>query len=336
VVVVGVILLQSTRQLTVDRKVSEISSNRAPAVISGGPAAAMRSPGTGVESTVASNTGARTAEAPQQPVREDAKAENAFLAGQRPQAPINTEAPRKTTAGELGDLALKKDKAVDAIAVPPSPANEAKPVPLAVIPSAANQINLSMSNSPSNSVMNVQNLPTQQATVQTAQAMGGGGGGGRGGGKAAGQAAGVQQAAAQQTQQANVQQATATQQATVMRQADGSQRRMALDIAAAEARPEGAADVAASKVNQAIDEARLLLEKDGKKIPSKKIGSRTFYRTANFWVDASSLAHVQASPRDIARDSKEFTDILAKEKKLTELKDAPILIYWDTANCLIR
>jgi hypothetical protein len=333
VVVVGVLLYQSTRQFTEVRGLPDIASNRAPAVASGGPAAAMRSPGSSAETALASNAVAQAPGAPQRLSEEEAKAGTQIRASRSSQARVSAEVPKKATADELGDLALQKNKAVDAVAAPPIPANEPKTVPLAAAPPPANQISLplSTSNSISNSIMNVEIPPVQQATGQMAQAQAGrGGGGGRG------RAAAAQQAAVQQTQQANVQQATVTQQASAVGRAEAQQMRMTLDAAPAEARTAREADVAAPKVRQALEEARLLLAKTGKKPATKKIGSRIFYRTANFWVEAESVAHAEAAMREMARDSQEFRDILAKEKKLSDLKDVPVLLYWNAANCLIR
>jgi hypothetical protein len=70
----------------------------------------------------------------------------------------------------------------------------------------------------------------------------------------------------------------------------------------------------------------------------KKVGDRTFYRTANYWVDAACVSHSEAPVREITRDSKEYAAILAKEPALAELNSAgiPILIYWNGSNYLIR
>jgi HAMP domain-containing protein len=70
----------------------------------------------------------------------------------------------------------------------------------------------------------------------------------------------------------------------------------------------------------------------------KKVGNRTFYRTADYWVDAECASHGDAPVREITRDSKEYAAILAKEPALAELNSAgiPLLLYWDGTNYLIR
>jgi hypothetical protein len=70
----------------------------------------------------------------------------------------------------------------------------------------------------------------------------------------------------------------------------------------------------------------------------KKVGDRTFYRTANYWVDAECASHSEVPVREITRDSKEYVAILAKEPALAELNSAgiPILLYWNGTNYLIR
>jgi hypothetical protein len=86
-----------------------------------------------------------------------------------------------------------------------------------------------------------------------------------------------------------------------------------------------------------LAEARSLLDKGIDVDHVRKVGSRIFCRTRDYWVDAESSAHEKAPTREIRRDSKEYRDILAKEPQLAELPPGvPILLYWNATNLVIR
>jgi hypothetical protein len=90
------------------------------------------------------------------------------------------------------------------------------------------------------------------------------------------------------------------------------------------------------RISQALAEAQSLLAKGDQSGKARKIGARTFYRTANYWVDAESVSHAEVQTKELGRDSKEFMDWSAKDAQLSALKDAPILIYANQTNYLIR
>jgi hypothetical protein len=91
-------------------------------------------------------------------------------------------------------------------------------------------------------------------------------------------------------------------------------------------------------VGKALSEARAAQSKGKGEEGTQKAGARLFYRTADFWVDAESLAHADAPAHAIARDGKEHKEIIAKEPALGRLTPAgtPVLVYWNGTNLLIR
>jgi hypothetical protein len=70
----------------------------------------------------------------------------------------------------------------------------------------------------------------------------------------------------------------------------------------------------------------------------KKVGNRVFFRTTREWVDAECGLHLEAPTHGIARNSREYRDILAAEPALAELQASglPILIYWKGTLYLIQ
>lgn len=70
----------------------------------------------------------------------------------------------------------------------------------------------------------------------------------------------------------------------------------------------------------------------------KRVGNRVFFRTTREWVDAECGLHLGAPTHGIARNSREYRDILAAEPALAELHASglPILIYWHGTLCLIQ
>jgi hypothetical protein len=111
----------------------------------------------------------------------------------------------------------------------------------------------------------------------------------------------------------------------------GNVQQMAVQ-AGAEAAPAQVARVEPdNRVRMALQEASATADK------SQKFGNRLFLRTTNYWVEVECTLHREAPAREITRDSKEFTDMLAKEPAFAELpKGPPVLLFWNGANLLVR
>jgi hypothetical protein len=86
------------------------------------------------------------------------------------------------------------------------------------------------------------------------------------------------------------------------------------------------------------DRVRLALqEASAAKEKAQKFGDRVFVRTTGCWVEIECTRHEDAPAQEMMRDSKEFSEMLAREPALSELpKDLPVLLFWNGANLLIR
>ena len=98
-------------------------------------------------------------------------------------------------------------------------------------------------------------------------------------------------------------------------------------------------------VQQAIAEAGLgkkqrqayAIMGEAKLETGRKVGSRIFYRTRNYWVDGASVEHADATVREIARDSDEYREMIKKEPLVADLPDGlPVVLFWNGNNCVIR
>lgn len=157
------------------------------------------------------------------------------------------------------------------------------------------------------------------------------------------QSAEMNTAAAQANENRNRAMAVPRQDAAQLQNQAVQQAAMQAPVGAAQSRAEGAAPM--DPTDQALLEARAAASrgqaselKDEKAAErQKKVAGRLFYRTSGYWVDGECLLRPNAPRRDIRKDSKEYSDMIAKEPALVELKgEVPVLVYWNGANCLIR
>ena len=85
------------------------------------------------------------------------------------------------------------------------------------------------------------------------------------------------------------------------------------------------------RVRLALQEASAAKEKE------QKLGDRVFLRTTGCWVEVECTRHAEAPAHEVMRDSREFSDMLAKEPALAALpRDLPVLLFWNGTNLLIR
>ena len=125
--------------------------------------------------------------------------------------------------------------------------------------------------------------------------------------------------------------------------APGRQANVPLQGAAPEAGSAKARSI--DPVQQAIAEAGLgkkqrqayAIMGEAKLETGRKVGSRIFYRTRNYWVDGASVEHADATVREIARDSDEYREMIKKEPLVADLPDGlPVVLFWNGNNCVIR
>jgi len=130
---------------------------------------------------------------------------------------------------------------------------------------------------------------------------------------------------------ANQQPAVANQPPAVGQARAGNVQQIAAQAPAEAVSVQAGRPAADERVRLALQEASAAKEKE------QKYGGRALLRTTSCWVEVECTRHVEAPAREIARDSKEFADMLAKEPVLAELpKDLPVLIFWNGTNLLIR
>jgi len=282
VVIVGVLLFQSTRYSAVVKKEPEAARGAMPAGVSGGADAALSPAGGRRDAVMAARSGSR---------------ETAGASGTL--EPKRAETAPSMAAGHA-EPGLQKG-AANAVQTPRAAA-EAKPeqAAAATAPPAT--------------------APGQPVSTQAANIA---------------QGQNVQNQAQNQAGQA-ARPAPVTQQTTAGEVQQPRQAQVATQAAAANLLEKSMGLLQLPRVRQALAEARSLITKDPKEGNAKKIGAHVFYRTGNYWVDAESVAHSDSPAREIARDSVEYKEILAKEKDLAGLQDVPILLFWNQTNILIR
>ncbi len=134
-----------------------------------------------------------------------------------------------------------------------------------------------------------------------------------------------------QADETRMQVAISGQQNAVEQARAGNVQQMAAQ-AGAEAAPAQAERVATeNRVRLALQEASAAADKP------QKFVNRVFLRTTNYWVEVECTLHKEAPAREITRDSREFSDMLAKEPAFAELpKGLPVLLFWNGTNLLIR
>jgi hypothetical protein len=134
-----------------------------------------------------------------------------------------------------------------------------------------------------------------------------------------------------QADETRMQVAISGQQNVVEQARAGNVQQMAVQ-AGAEAAPAQVERVATeNRVRLALKEVSAATDKP------QKLGNRVFLRTTNYWVEVECTLHEEAPAREIARDSKEFSDMLVKEPAFAELpKGLPVLLFWNGTNLFIR
>ncbi len=350
VVVVGVLLFQATRQSRLLQPKPQVASEPNGSSVAGGANAALTSRESGTTSPaarvpaasplspIATGTPAQV-QAERQPLRAANKPAGAIIS--QPATNLDALDITKAKVSERADLS-KQSAIVE-------PATNAQKAERELI--VANALNMNMSAANSNETK-LQNVAVGGQAVQNVQQIG----------QMAQQASNSnQQAAAPPNIAAQAQSAAArigggggrggvaglvgggTQQAAVAPMRDAKAQAGSLPAIAEKAK----ASISGPTIYERVVARFAVPERTGDRpvlaeeliaSTAKKVGNRVFFRTAREWVDAECGLHPGAPTHGVARNSREYRDILAAEPALAELHSSglPILIYWHGTLCLIQ